>query len=335
MFAVNQRDYACGGAVRKAYRLKQRDPSNEPVAEVIRDLNFTAALDGYLLSLILGAGESATAGGPWHPEKLNKALEEGGKYVDTSYGAAALCRMAEAKKKLGDTEAARDYCRKAVDKAWNSEQVAVEVLLRVYLMMGSDEVSKYCSERLRTDPSSLAANYTMFNLARIKDDYNEAITYIDKCIALCPADAPQHTEYIAQKAQILAVAHKKTSDNAYLEKAVGVYESLLEKTPKNSNSVVLNNLAYMLAQSNLRLADALQYAKKALEQKPNEANFLDTYAFVLHKNGRNAEAVQSLTAAIQQYEVQGTAPPEVYEHLGMVHEALGDGKKALAAYRRP
>ena len=96
----------------------------------------------------------------------------------------------------------------------------------------------------------------------------------------------------------------------------------------------MNNLAYMLAQSNLRLADALEYAKKALEQKPNEANYLDTYAFVLYKNGRNAEAVQSLTAAIQQYEVQGTAPPEVYEHLGMVHEALGDGKKALAAYRR-
>ena len=132
--------------------------------------------------------------------------------------------------------------------------------------------------------------------------------------------APAHGIHGHERPQILAVAHKKTSDNAYLEKAIGVYESLLEKTPKNNNSVVLNNLAYMLAQSGQRLADALEYAKKALEQKPNEANYLDTYAFVLYKNGRNAEAVQSLTAAIQQYEVQGTAPPEVYEHLGMVHE---------------
>ncbi|RPJ39416.1 MAG: hypothetical protein EHM35_02430, partial [Planctomycetaceae bacterium] len=329
-FAINQRDYARAEELyEKAYKLKQQQVPNQAPAEAVRDLNFTAALDGYLLALILGAGESAAAGGAWHPEKLNKALEEGGKYADTSYGPAALCRMAEARKKLGDVEAARDYCRKAVDKAWTNERVAVEVLLRVYLLMGSDEVSKYCNERLRTDPGSAAANYTMFNLAKIKEDYDEAINYIDKCIGLCPPDTPQHTEYTAQKAQILVLAHKKTSDNAYLEKAVGVYESLLEKTPKNNNSVVLNNLAYMLAQSNLRLADALQYAKKALEQKPNEANFLDTYAFVLHKNGRNAEAVQSLTAAIQQYEVQGTAPPEVYEHLGMVHEALGDGKKAL------
>ena len=44
------------------------------------------------------------------------------------YGAAALCRMAEAKKKLGDMEATRDYCRKAVDKAWDDERMAVEVL---------------------------------------------------------------------------------------------------------------------------------------------------------------------------------------------------------------
>jgi tetratricopeptide (TPR) repeat protein len=287
-----------------------------------------------LLSLILGAGESAAAGTAWHPEKLTKVLDEAGKYVGTSYGAAAFCRMAEAKKKLGDVEAARDYCRKAVDKAWADERMAVDVLLRVYLLMGSDEVSKYCSDRLRTDPNSVAANYTMFNLAKVKDDYDGAIDYIDRCIALCPSQSPRRTEYVTQKAQILAIAHKKTSDNAYLVKAIGVYESLLEKTPKNSSSVVLNNLAYMLAQSNQRLADALEYAKMALAQKPDEASYLDTYAYVLYRNGRNAEAVQSLTAAIQQYEVQEGTPPEVYEHLGMVHEAMGDAKKALAAYRR-
>jgi tetratricopeptide (TPR) repeat protein len=334
-FAINQREYARAEELaEKAYKLRQQRATSQAPAEAVRDPRFTAALDGYLLSLILGAGEPGTAGGAWHPEKLNKALEEGGKYVETLYGAVALCRMAEAKKKLGDTQAVQDYCRKAVDRAWDNERTAVEVLLQVYLLIGGDEVSKYCHERLQTAPNSLAANYTMFNLARIKEDYDDAVNYIDRCVALCPPDTPQHIEYMAEKAQILAIAHKKTSDNAYLEKAIGVYESLLAKTPKNNNSVVLNNLAYTLAQSNQRLADALDYAKKALAQKPDEANYLDTYAYVLYRNGRNAEAIQSLTAAIQQYEVQGSAPPEVYEHLGMVHEALGDGKKALAAYRR-
>ncbi len=48
---------------------------------------------------------------------------------------------------------------------------------------------------------------------------------------------------------------------------------------------VLNNLAYMLAESDQRLSDALEYSKKAQQIKPNDPGFLDTYAFVLFKNG--------------------------------------------------
>jgi tetratricopeptide (TPR) repeat protein len=333
-FAINQRDYARAEALyTKAYQIKQQSVAPRSAAEAVRDLQYAAALDGYLLSLVLAAGEPGAAGGAWHPEKLDKVFQEGAKYVDTPYGAGALYRMAEAKKRLGDVEGTRDYCRKAVSKAWDDERVAVEILLQVYMLMGSDEVSKYCRERLQTTPDSLAANFTMFNLAKIKEDYGEAVNYIDKCIELCPADSDLQKDYVAKKAQILAVAYKKTSDNAYLVKAIGLYESLLEKMPKNSD-VVLNNLAYMLAQNDQKLDKALEYAKKALELKPNEANYHDTYGYVLYKNGRNAEAVQSLTAATQQYEAQGTPSPEAYEHLGMVHEALRDNKRALAAYRR-
>jgi tetratricopeptide (TPR) repeat protein len=333
--AINQRDYARAEQLyEKAYQIEQQDTSNRPLNEAVGDRQYVAALDGYLLALILGAGQPGGTGDTWRPEKLDKVLQVAEKYVDTSYGPAALCRMAEAKKKRGDREAARDDCRRAMDKAWDDERTAAEVLLRVYLLMGGDEVSAYCRQKLQTAPDSLPANYAMFNLAKIKEDYNEADDYIDKCIALCPSGTPAHYEHLAQKAQLLAIAYKKTSDNAYLEKAIAAYESLLEKTPKNDNNVVLNNLAYMLAQSGRRLADALEYAKTALEQKPDEANYLDTYGYVLYRSGRNADALASLTAAVQQYEAEGTSSAEVYEHLGLVHEALGDKPKALAAYRR-
>ena len=259
-------------------------------------------------------------------------LQEGNKYVYTICAAVAFYRMAEAKKQLGDLEAAADFCRKAVDRSWDNERLAVEILLRVYHLMGGEAVSTYCRERLQTAPDSLAANFTMFNLTSLGGQYHEALTYIDKCIELCDPKTSQHVPYMIKKAQVLTAAHKKTSDNAYLEKAIGVYESLLAKMPKNSS--VLNNLAYMLAQSDRRLPEALEYAKRAVEQAPDEANYLDTYGYALHKNGKHVEAAWALTAAIQQYEVGGTAPAEVHEHLGMVHEALGDSKKALVAYRR-
>ncbi len=240
--------------------------------------------------------------------------------------------MAEAKKKLGDMNAARDYGRKAADKAWSNERLAVEVLLRIYLLLGEEEASGYCRQRLAAEPDSLAANFVLFNLAKIQDRYDESAEYIDKCIRLSGPDTNAGIEYTFRKADLLATAYKRTSDKTYLEKAIAVYESLHAKMPKNSS--VLNNLAYMLAQNDQRLDEALEYARTAVRQSPDVASHQDTYAYALYKNGRYAEAAEAAAAAIQQYETGGTASVEVYEHLGMIDEALEQKAKALTAYRR-
>jgi Tfp pilus assembly protein PilF len=62
---------------------------------------------------------------------------------------------------------------------------------------------------------------------------------------------------------------------------------------------------------------------------------MDTYGYVLFKNGKVQEAAEVLTAALQQYE-QGefVIPPEVYEHVGMIKEKLGAKTEALDAYKR-
>jgi tetratricopeptide (TPR) repeat protein len=172
----------------------------------------------------------------------------------------------------------------------------------------------------------------MFRLAQIRDDYDGAVDYIDKCIALSGDDPEQVRQYRLKKAHLLAAAHKKTSDKRYLDGAVAVYESLVEEMPTNTS--VLNNLAYMLAQSDRKLAEAQQYAEKALAVDPDSAIYLDTYAYVLCKSGKHAEAARVIAVAIQQYEMAGATSGEVYEHLGMIKEALGQKESALAAYRR-
>ena len=332
-FALSQRQYDRGVELfEKAYALKQEAAAGLSAAEAIRDLQYAAVLDGYMRAMVLAAGDPTGAGAPWRPERLDGVFREGEKYLDTPYAPLALFRMAEAKKQLGDTEACRDYCRKAVDEAWGNDRLAVEVLLRVYGLMGGEEVTTYCGQRLQEDPDSQAANFAMFNLAKIQSRYDEAITYIDECVRLAGADSQRGLEYLVKKAEVLTLAHKKTSDKTYLQQAIGVYESLRVKMPKNSS--VLNNLAYLLAQNDQRLTEAMDYARTAVEQNPDEATYLDTYAYVLYKNGKNAEAAETLAAAIQQYEVKATVPAEIYEHLGLINEALGDRSKARAAYRR-
>jgi len=202
------------------------------------------------------------------------------------------------------------------------------------LLVGEQEVLEYCQQKLQTAPNSLAANFTMFNLAKIRSDYNKAADYIDKCIQIAGSDTTRGVDYTAKKAELLTLAYQKTSDNNYLKKAIRDYESLLVKMP--NYSTVLNNLAYMLAENNERLPEALEHAKKALEQSPNNPVFLDTYAYVLYKNGMDSKADEFMTAALQQYDEQTdfVVPPEVYEHKGMIKERLGQKKQALDAYKQ-
>jgi tetratricopeptide (TPR) repeat protein len=260
-------------------------------------------------------------------------FQEGKKYEDTAFAPLAFYWMGQANLKLGNRKTAIEYCRKAVDKAAANEGLASEILQRMFLSLGADEVAKYCQERLATNPNSLVANFTMFNLAIIKGQYNEAKDYISKCIKLAGDDSQRRLQYIMRKADLLTQAYEKTSDNSYIKEAIADYESLLTKMPNNTN--ILNNLAYMLAEGNLRLSEALEYAKKAYQQKPNNPNFMDTYAYVLYKNGDFSKAAELLTAAVQQFQQDAmAATPQVLEHLGMVKEKLGEKDQALIAYKQ-
>jgi len=277
-------------------------------------------LNGYLQTILAGG-------------KLDKLFEQAGKYIDGNFAPVAFINMAQAKLKLGDKTTAIQYCRKAIDKAASDENLSSWILKRMYNLLGPDEVSAYCNEKLQADPQSLIANNAMYNLAKIKEEYNKAIDYVDKCIQIIGPNSPKKVEYTTSKVEILQLLYVKTSDKNYLEKAITEYESLLEKMPNNMD--VLNNLAYLLADNNEKLDKALQYSESAHDLKPNDAGFSDTYGYVLYKNGKYAQAEELLETAIQQYEQGKTpVPSDAYEHLGMIKEKLGNKTQALNAYKQ-
>ena len=318
----------------KAYLLRSQAHLAGNGSNEVPDALYVAAFDGYMNALILGAGEQNT--GSWNPRKLDKVFQECGKYLDGSLASAAYLRMAQAKLKLGDKMTAVEYCHKAVDKAGEDETLASEVLLRMLLMLGPDEVLEYCRQKLETNPDSIAANFAMFNLSKINNEFDKAIDYIEKCINLTEPDSSRRVEYTLKKADVLILAYEKSSDKKYLSDAITVYKSLLTKMP--NNTIILNNVAYFLAESaesNEKLTEALQYARRALDEQPNNSGCLDTYAYVLHKQGKNSQAIEYLTASMQQYQRKNViVPAAVFEHKGLIKEALGEKDEALAAYRQ-
>jgi tetratricopeptide (TPR) repeat protein len=274
-------------------------------------------------------------------------MEEAGKYVDGDLATVALYRIGEAKLKQGSREEAVQYCRKAVDKTSNNENAATWVLGKIYTLLGNDEVLKICTERLQANPDSPSANLAMFEIMKLNGRYNKALEYIDKCAGFVQAGGDSDVELKMKKVEVLQMAYLKTSDNNYLHNAIAEYESLLAKMPNNTN--VLNNLAYLLTDANEQLDKAVDYAKRAHEMAPNDAGLMDTYAYTLYKNGlklqtagKESEAkdefikgAELLVVAIQQYEQNKTpVPTEVYEHLGMAKEAIGEKAEAVKAYEQ-
>jgi len=299
-----------------------------------KDALYSTAFDGYLKALIAGARTPDTAN--FNPAKLDKVLEECEKYKDGALAPIAYLSMAQAKMILGDKPAAIQYCRAAVDVAGDNEMLVADILLKMYVIVGAEEVMSFCRQKLGTEPDSLAANFTMFNLAKIRGQYEEALNYISRCIDLTGADSLRRIDYTLKKGDISILLYEKSSDKNYLKTAIADYESLLAKMPSNTGvTTVLNNLAYLLAENNERLPDALEYVKRALDAKPNNPVVLDTYAYVLLKNGKKEQAAEFLAAALQHYEQDKIlVPAEVYEHKGMIKEELGAKSEALDAYKK-
>jgi len=280
------------------------------------------SLDGYLHALLSG-------------ENFNKVFEEAGKCTDTNLAPVAYLRMAEAKLKLADKPGAIQHGRKALDKAFEGtdDNFAANVLQRTCSLLGTEEVSKYCKEKLEASPDSPALNFAMFNLANMNNEYNKAVDYIDKCLVIAGPTSPRRVLYISGKVGVLQSAYAKTSDSNYLKKAIAQYESLLAELPDNIS--ILNNLAYMLAENNEKLPKALEYIERAREALPDNPDLMDTHAYVLYKNGKFSEASDFLQSALQQYQTQKVdVTSDVYEHLGMVKEKLGLATEAVAAYRQ-
>ncbi|MCR4659831.1 MAG: tetratricopeptide repeat protein [Bacteroidales bacterium] len=82
---------------------------------------------------------------------------------------------------------------------------------------------------------------------------------------------------------------------------------------------VLNNYAYYLAEQGLRLEEAERMSRKTIDAEPDNGTYLDTYAWVLHRMGRNAEAKKYMERALK---ADGYRSDTLKEHYQSILDAL-------------
>jgi len=116
----------------------------------------------------------------------------------------------------------------------------------------------------------------------------------------------------------LAGAYYSTGDHA---SAAETWRWILDVAP--NHFATLNNLAYVLASHLDQAAQALDFAMRAYETNPTDPTMLDTYGYVLFRNGRLDEAERALRDSLNRAD-QSSA----HMHLGEVLAARGDSEEA-------
>lgn len=93
----------------------------------------------------------------------------------------------------------------------------------------------------------------------------------------------------------------------------------------------LNYLGYMWAERGENLTEAESYIRRALQQEPDSAAFLDSLGWVLFQQGRYHEALAPLQRAI---DLLAEPDATIAEHLGDTLEKLGRMTEAVKAWER-
>ncbi len=131
-------------------------------------------------------------------------------------------------------------------------------------------------------------------------------------------------EYASQAKMLIAEAYYRTGD---FTKSDSLFEALIMEDP--GNYMVLNNYSYYLAERGEKLEKAKEWSGLVVKNNPDNATFLDTYAWVLYKLQSFEEAERYILAALDK---GGENDPEVNEHAGDIQVELESYQIARSYY---
>lgn len=110
------------------------------------------------------------------------------------------------------------------------------------------------------------------------------------------------------------------------EAAEAEFRKVLSKNPDSASA--LNYLGYMLADRNVRLEEAYEMIKKAVDLDPGNAAYLDSLGWVYFRMGKLTEAELALKQALQRF----SKDPTIHDHLGDVYFEQGELKQAVTQW---
>ena len=209
------------------------------------------------------------------------------------------------------------------------------------------------------DPTNKAARMMLIGAAAKKEDYKQIIKVCEPGIEATP-DALEFYYYLAiaynqaeKPDSVISICTRalehKTADGKkeivsefysilgdmyhtqkQMKEAYAAYDSALVYNPSNIGA--LNNYAYYLSVERRDLDKAEEMSYKTVKAEPNNATYLDTYAWILFEKGNYAEARIYIDNAMKSE--GGDKSEVIVEHCGDIYYMTGDVDGALTYWKK-
>ena len=196
---------------------------------------------------------------------------------------------------------------------------AWQQLLRLSLQaQDMDEVIRVCKRCLEIFPEATEFHFYMGIAYYQKKEYQTAIETYKAAISLIPADnTPLISDFYGQ----IGDTYFKMRE---IEKSFNAYEEALKYNDRNI--VVLNNYAYYLSLMKKNISTAERMSALCVKIEPNNATYIDTYAWIFFIQGNYMMAKMYIEQAISK---DKTNSAELFDHYGDILYMSGEKDKAV------
>jgi len=187
----------------------------------------------------------------------------------------------------------------------------------------ADDAIKDGENALSLFPNQAWLNYLVGVAWEQKKDFKKALSYVKNAVSL----ESQDKDLLAQSYSAMGDCYHSLGDE---QKSDESYDKALSYNPENAYT--LNNYAYYLSVRGISLDKAAEMSKHSNELQPGTASFEDTYAWILFKQKKYADARVWMEKAIAHDKnhsaVQAEHYGDILYQLGNTDAAVQNWKKA-------
>ena len=206
-----------------------------------------------------------------------------------------------------------------LEKAPDNAAARLQLIADAWERKDYDRVVTLCSAARQYNPDEMAFYYYQGVALSQQDKTDEALDTFKNGISVINEQSSPDivSDFYAIMGDLL---HEKGDK----QQAFAAYDSCLQWKPDNLGC--LNNYAYYISESGGNLSKAEEMSYKTIKAEPKNATFLDTYAWILFRQERYAEAKIYIDQTLQ---CDSDSSALIVEHAGDIYAKCGDIDKAV------